>query len=404
VAAAARAAGQGLIERLQARREEIEQTLLTRVYAISDPREVEDPDYALGLRVAVSTALDYGLEVLAEGERHGGPPPPELLAQARQAARNGVGLDTVLRRYVAGHTLLDDFIVQEAEAVRGSRPLAQNTLRVQAVLLDRLLIAVADEYNAEREARARSHLRRPAECVRRLLAGELVDASELAYDLSGWHVGVLASGAGAGKALRQLAGQLDRQLLAVPAGEELLWAWLGGVRRPSPEQLGSLGESELPAKLRLSLGEPAQGLDGWRLTHRQAAAALPIARQRPGSPTRYGEVALLASMLQDEVLARSLQDLYLAPLTAERDGGEALRQTLRAYFQADLNSSSASAALGITRQTVNNRLRTVEERLGRPLRLCASELEAALRLDEYRSERDDFPVWQNHHPLSAQIG
>ncbi len=59
-----------------------------------------------------------------------------------------------------------------------------------------------------------------------------------------------------------------------------------------------------------------------------------------------------------------------------------LRQTLRAYFAAERNASSTAAALGVSRQTVINRLRVVEERLGRSLGSCAVEVEAALRLED----------------------
>jgi DNA-binding PucR family transcriptional regulator len=87
-------------------------------------------------------------------------------------------------------------------------------------------------------------------------------------------------------------------------------------------------------------------------------------------------------MLGDDLLTTSLRRLYLAPLSDERDGGAVLRETLRAYFAADRNGASAAAALRVTRQTVNNRLRVIEERLERPLSACATELEAALRLDD----------------------
>jgi DNA-binding PucR family transcriptional regulator len=82
---------------------------------------------------------------------------------------------------------------------------------------------------------------------------------------------------------------------------------------------------------------------------------------------------------------RSLRQLYLEPLAGERDGGEVLRETLRAYFEAERNVSSAAAALGVTRKTVTNRLCVVEERLGRRLGLCSAEIEAVLRLDETTS-------------------
>jgi hypothetical protein len=104
VTARAHTAGQELAERLEARREEVEQTLLARIYAVSDPREVSDPEYAQGLHGAVSAALDHVLSALAGQTESITSIPSELLTQARQAARNGVSLDTVLRRYFAPAT------------------------------------------------------------------------------------------------------------------------------------------------------------------------------------------------------------------------------------------------------------------------------------------------------------
>jgi DNA-binding PucR family transcriptional regulator len=133
--------------------------------------------------------------------------------------------------------------------------------------------------------------------------------------------------------------------------------------------------------VRFVLGEPAGGLEGWRMTHRQAQAALLVARRRPQRVTRYGDVALLAAALGDELLGRSLVGIYLAPLVHAR-GGEVLPQSLRAYLAAGCSVSSAAAALGVTRRTVESRLRTIEQKLGRTLHPCFAELEVALLLDE----------------------
>src|SRR4051812_23940055 len=99
-----------LSSRLRARRPEIDQAVLTRILAVSDLNESVDldsldPEYLEGLRAATSAAVDYGFAVLEYGEERAPPPPPVLLAQARLAARYGVGLDTVLRRYSAGFVL-----------------------------------------------------------------------------------------------------------------------------------------------------------------------------------------------------------------------------------------------------------------------------------------------------------
>jgi DNA-binding PucR family transcriptional regulator len=59
-----------------------------------------------------------------------------------------------------------------------------------------------------------------------------------------------------------------------------------------------------------------------------------------------------------------------------------LLQGLRAYLAAERSISSTAAVLRVTRKTVESRLRTVEERLGRTLRPCPAELEVALLLDE----------------------
>jgi DNA-binding PucR family transcriptional regulator len=132
----------------------------------------------------------------------------------------------------------------------------------------------------------------------------------------------------------------------------------------------------------VTVGEPGEGLAGWRLSHRQAKAAMPIAERRGQAVLSYADVAVLASIARDDLLAASLRQLYLAPLETARDGGKVARETLRAYFTAERNISSTAAALGVDRRTVSNRIRAIEELLGRTLKSSATDLETALRLDE----------------------
>ncbi len=375
-----------LSSRLRARRPEIEQTVLTRILAVSDLNESTDldslaPEYLEGLRVATSAAVDYGLTVLAHGEERAPSPPPVLLAQARLAARYGVGLDTVLRRYSAGFVLLTDFLVEEAErgGLRGTA--LRRLLRSQAAL-DRLLASVSEEYNRERSERPGSSEQRRAERIERLLAGELLDTSELAYDFEGFHFGAIGTGPGTWEALRDLSVALDSCLLAIRRSEGTVWAWFGGRHPIDMEKLDRYASTSWPTQATLAVGESGEGLSGWRLTHHQARAALPIALRSPEPFIRYADVALLASVLQDELLATSLRELYLAPLETGRDNGKAFRQTLRAYFAADRNVSSAAVILGVSRRTVANRLRSIETRLGRPLSIAGAEMEMALRFLE----------------------
>jgi hypothetical protein len=375
-----------LSARLRERSAEIEQAVLTRAFAVSESGEPADlakfdPAYLEGLRAAISVAVDFGIETIERGEERAAAPPPLLLAQARLAARHGIGLDTVLRRYSAGYALLSDFLVEEAERAGARADALRRLLRTQAVL-DRLLAAVSEEYAREAAIRPASSEARRAERIERLLAGEPLDASGLAYDFEACHVAVVASGPGAFEALRELAARVDANLLSIRRPGEGAWAWLGARRPPEPADLAERLARAWPDRCALALGEPGQGLGGWRLSHRQARAALAVAVHGPEPVVRYADVALLAAVLQDDLLATSLRQLYLEPLEGERDGGEVMRETLRAYFAADRNVSSAAAALGVNRRTITNRLRSIEAAIGRSLCGVATELEVALSLED----------------------
>jgi sugar diacid utilization regulator len=226
-----------------------------------------------------------------------------------------------------------------------------------------------------------------AERVEKLLSGELLDSSGLAYDFNLHHVALVASGSEATEAVGDLASATGPAHLVVARGEKQVWGWVGKGERFSPEELEALASDSRDAirrrdsGTRLAIGEPGQGLAGWRLSHHQAKAALAVAQLGPDPVVRYADVAMLATILKDELLMSSLQHLYLEPLDGGRDGGEELRRTLRAYFEADRNVSAAAAAVGVTRQAVARRLRSAEERLGRPIGALGADLEIALRLE-----------------------
>jgi PucR-like helix-turn-helix protein/diguanylate cyclase with GGDEF domain len=382
-----------LTDRLRARRGEIEQATLARVFAICDPSDA-DPVYLEGLRAAVSIAIDYALEAIERGEASAPPPPPALMAQARMAARSGISLDVVLRRYLAGYALLSDTLVAELEEEPAQGVALRRVLREQGAVFDRLLAAIGEEYSREAANRAVSTEARRVERVERLLAGEQLDSSGLAYDFECHHTALIAAGSGAAEAIRDLAAALDRRLLLVRRGEEATWAWLGFRHGPEPGEIERAVATEWPKGPMLAIGEPGRGMAGWRLTHRQAAAALPIALRERKALVRYRDVALLASVLKDDLLSASLHQLYLDRLGPGNEG-DVNRRTLHAYFTADRNVSSTAAALGVSRRTVTIRLKTVEERLGRPLRPVAADVETALRLHDLRSVPSTFEQTDN---------
>jgi PucR-like helix-turn-helix protein/diguanylate cyclase with GGDEF domain len=365
--------------RLRERRREIEQAALSRAYDISEPADQDDPRYVQGLHAAVRASIEFAIAVV-EGVKE--PPiPVELLSQARLAARTGVSLDTVLRRYFAGYSLFEQVVREEALVdLEAHRPALQQVARDKAPAFERLVSEVTREYRHELAAAPDPTPRkRQLARIKRLLAGEFLEPLDFDYDLDQYHLAVIAEGPGAAAAVRGFSRELDRTLL-MAVDEGAVWGWLGTRRRGAPVRLPRCALRP-SSGLVLAWGEPAEGLIGWRRTHRQARLALPVARASAAGVARYREVALLAAAMNDELLASSLKELFVLPLERGSDG-PALRETLGAFIGAERNVSSAASALGVSRHTVTSRLRTIEERLGHPVGSCGAQIEVALQLRE----------------------
>lgn len=370
-----------LVARLRARSAEIEDAIFNRVRSLASPTESEDAEYRAGLRATVAESVDYALTSIEQGEEEIGALPPAAAMQARRAARAGVQLDTVLRRYAAGDRLVSEIIMDEAD--RFPNEALRQVLRTQSPHVDRIMASVAAEYMAELELMRRSPTQRVAERVKRLLVGDApFDAEGLDYEFEAWHLGLVVTGARADVAARTLAAGMGREPLVIKRGDDGAWAWLGGRQPLDVSEVQRYLTAGVLGDVMLAVGEPRWGLDGWRLTHHEAQAARQVMLRGSQPLVRASNVILLAAVLRDEALAKSLRETYLAPLDEHGDSGLVLRETLRAYFAAGFNAATAAAALEIDRHTVQRRLRKVEEALGRLLPSCHAELEVALSLEE----------------------
>lgn len=340
-----------------------------------------DPEYVAGLRATVRDAIDYALTGLEAGNEPPPPVPSAARMQARRAARGGIPLDIVLRRYHAGDRFLAEFIIGEAGDLPSES--VQEILRSLDLLVDRLTATIATEYTRELERMHRSPAQRQTERIERLLAGDRDSDPELAYELGSWHVGLIVAGAGAEELVHHLATRLDCQSLLAPASDaDATWAWLGKRRDLSVSAIESSLKESLPAGLSLALGEPRRGIEGWRLTHLEAQAALRVMLYRPERITKCRDVILLSAVLRDQSLVKSLFETYLTPLDGRGNYGDVLRRTLRAYFAADQNAVTAASVLGVVRHTVERRLRSVEEKLDQTIGACGPQLRVALGIEE----------------------
>jgi len=371
-----------LLAAVTRRRCEIRNAILVRVQTIGPEGGTFDVEYLDGIRSAIETAIDHTIResiAIDEGTVRA---PNEVFAQTRLAARRRVPLEVVLRRYHAGHSILGDFVAEEAERLGIPPALLRVVLRSLAVVTEEVSAQIGGAYRDELQStRPITGERRRAERVRRLLGGELVDSSGLEYDLNRWHVGVAARGLGSPQHLLRVARDLNSSRLAI-ADDGLDSLWFGWAERPDLDRFTAALSSRNSEGATLGIGEPATGLAGWRLTHEQARAALGVAMRAGETTCRYINVPLVASALQDELLSTSLLHLYVDPLNADRNGGAVLRETLRVFLDADHNVTSTAAILGVSRNTVTNRLRAAESRIGHLKPSRAGDLALALRLHE----------------------
>ena len=375
---------------LRARAAKIEDDIHARIVsAVPEPAVDLNPECRVGIREAVAAVLEYALKGLELRQEPSPAVPWAATEQARRAARAGVNLAVVLRRCVAGNRCLGEFVAQEVERI-GSRIQAstfQELRCLQEALLEHLAASIEREYLREIERIAGPLDPGRVTLVQRLLAGLPVDAAaaaDLDYELeTSWHLGMVAVGASTDAVLRNLKIRSGRRLLSVRRGD-LTLAWLGG-RPIAPADIDSFIGGETAVGVRVAVGEPAQGIGGWRVTHQQAQAAFVVALHNSQVLTHYADCSLMAAALQNNMLLSLLAARYLNPLAGRPGMGARLRKTLIAYIEAECNATSAASALRVGRHTVETRIRMSEQLLGRPLRTCLAELYLALRLDELDS-------------------
>jgi DNA-binding PucR family transcriptional regulator len=375
---------------LAARSDELADEYVRRASVQIPEWTVERPDLAETIRTGARRSMGTELRALANGAL-----PPETCPEvdadgARYSARLGVPLHFVLQQYRMGHAIQWEAwfeLVEEAEPDPDARrALLERGSRFFFDYADRMCRFATEHYTEERERTLRSAEQRRVHLVRDVLDGREVDPDALAYELDGVeHVGLIAWGPEAVDAVRELARSLGRRALVVSAAEETWWAWLGarsgGADRDRLDR--TLSRLRPRAGVRLAIGAPAAGLDGFRRTHRQATAAQRAALQHDDPVVRFDDVALESLASADPAAAREFAAMELRGIDGDDVRSTKLRETLGAWFACGQNAAATAARLSVHEQTVAQRLRAVEERIGKPVASRRAELETALRLRDY---------------------
>ncbi|MFT4201776.1 PucR family transcriptional regulator [Gordonia sp. (in: high G+C Gram-positive bacteria)] len=252
--------------------------------------------------------------------------------------------------------------------------------------LDDTVTALAEQIAVARaQLIGDTHAERRA-AVALVLEGAPIDdaraESQLNYRLTGPQTAVVLSGTG--MPMRRLeavcdaimaASGLDRRL-TVLAGVDRLWVWFPGDRL-------DVDEAQVPEGIRVAIGLPGVGREGFRRSHFQALSAdqtlvgLGSARR----VVRYDELALIGALSDDRQIVDDFVQQTLGELAAADPD---LRECMRVWFDEQCNSTATAARLFTHRNTVVRRLARAEELLPGGLSRNAIAVAAALEIRHWQ--------------------
>jgi hypothetical protein len=370
--------------------------------------ELPDVDADPELRGSTYASTESVLRLLADLSRSSLPPseavpPPAAVEYAREFVRRGLPLDSLLRAYHIGQAT---FFRRWCEKARAE--IAEPQALVEAVELgaswtfdyiEKLSGGLVRRYGDERERWVRSAAAIRSQVVDTLLVGEPIDvagaARRLTYELDRSHEAFVvwsdewSDGGEQGlamleRAALEIAGSLGAgPPLLVPRAQLCLAGWIGWRGdRPFDREPAQVDRQAFPSVL-AAFGCPGRGVSGFGRSHREAMHARRVAQltgRRPGSVTRYDDVALAALASADVPHAREFVATELGVLASGDDQARRLAATLRVYLEENMSPLHASQRLGVHENTITNRIRAAQELLPHPIEQRTAELQVALRL------------------------
>jgi hypothetical protein len=341
--------------------------------------------------------------------------PAEAVHYAREFVQRGLGVELLIQAYRLGHQtwwqIWLDRVRANVEGVEEMAAVITYSSDWFFNYVDTLSGEITDAYMEERERWVRSAAALRVDEVRAILAGGPVaidDVSRrLRYELRRRHVAIVVWGRegegaeGTMGAYEKLANDLGRTLggdvLSAPLGRMVLAAWVGLRGDPDAEALAALRVDDAAAAIgaRVAVGQPGDGIDGFRRSHGEAMLARRVsmlAGRRPGCCVRFGDVALNALLTADPDEARRFVEGELGPLADDEDSSLRLSATLRVFLEEGASFKRASRRLGVHENTVAYRVRRAAELLGHGVEERQLELRVALQLADLLRRADASAV------------
>jgi DNA-binding PucR family transcriptional regulator len=319
---------------------------------------------------------------------------PEVLGIAREAFRRGIE-QTVYTTYHAGQNAVQAYWMRTAFALSQDpavlRPaLAAGSESVAGFAGD-MVAALSGQLRRERADLARSSHARRFEVASLILDSAPITTAragaQLGYDLRRRHTAAVlwtdprrpdqAALAAAAAALGAVTRA--RQVLTVIASSSSVWAWLAAAAGTAAAAITAATAAH--PGVRVAVGPPGAGADGFRRSHFDAVATQRLMARRPGlRVARFTDVQLVALALPDEQRAREFVARTLGKLA---DADPELRDTLCAYIGEQFSAARTARALYTHRNTILNRLQRAERLLPLPLAGHGLEIGVALEIAQW---------------------
>ncbi|MEA2271315.1 MAG: hypothetical protein QOI98_23 [Solirubrobacteraceae bacterium] len=331
--------------------------------------------------------------------------PEPALEYAQGLVQRRIPLAVLLRAYHLGHghfwNIASGTLKQEIEddAVLASSLEASSNFMFEYI--DGVCDQLVSAYHVERDRWVRTAAAVRAEIVRHIVDGHLdherSTSTRLGYELRRHHVGLILAGEPENRPADGI-GSLEREAieaaailgcgdpLLVPAGAAVLWAWCGTFKPPSRDALSKVEKHRPSEGVRMAIGGPGYGIEGFRITHMEAGHAARFwaleGAYAGGGTTSYRSVEVVSLLASDLDRARRFVLTELGPLAEQSDAAASMRVTLLGFLAQGCSHVHAAQQLHMHQNTVYNRVRRVEELLGGSVAERRVELQTALMLAE----------------------
>lgn len=360
------------------------------------------PDAATVAENAVST--EQTIEALADGLTEGVDPrrlelPAATVAFAEAGVHRQVPPSQLVRAYRIGHEYIWQWCFErialrcdDTAALRTATELFTSWTFTYA---DAAITRVEEAVEAERERWLRSALAARGAAITAILSGEERNqdraSSRLRYALGHCHLGLAAAvlnpvgdddpQEALSQAVSRLAVLVDAAThLAHPTGVTTCAAWISRARAFTEEDTAALADCRLPG-LRIGVGDPGRGLEGFRRSAVEAGHARRVAADAKLTGVMlYRNLAVPALASVDSELAATFVHRVLGALAGTDDVARRAAEALTVYLDENRSRTKAAARLHVHPNTITYRVQQAEQILGRRIDAASLDLRVALAL------------------------